>query len=121
MVMALGSVFFMPEITAQLAKTAFREENVGKTWAPKMAYRAGVINMRFWRYKTGRMILEKALQTFPKEIWVDEALYQIALCYEKSGEKDVAVAGYQTFISMYPDHEWRGQATKRIDTIRADN
>ena len=119
-ILVVGGVIFMPEITWTFAKKAFEQENVNEPWAPDTAYRAAKINLRFWRYRTARTILEKAIDTFPEEDWVDEAHYQIGLCYEKMGEPNKAIEWYELFSQKYPGHEWDGQAKKRVVNIQAN-
>ncbi len=115
-----SAVIFMPEITAFSAKKAFRKENKNQPWAPMTAYRAGKINMRFWRYKTARKILEKSVKTFPKELWISDAYYQIAFCYEKTGEPLKAIEKYEAFMEKYSTHAWKDQAAKRVINIKAN-
>ena len=119
-VLVFSAVIFMPEIAAFSAKKAFRKENRKQPWAPMTAYRAGKFNMRFWRYKAARKILEKTVKTFPTEIWVRDAYYQIAFCYEKSGELLTAIEKYEEFMTNYPTHVWRDQAAKRVFNIKAN-
>ena len=119
-ILLICGVVFMPEITSFSAKKAFDEENVDKDWAPKTAYNAAKMNLRFWRYRSARTMLKKAIDKFPEEDWVDEAHYQIGLCYEKIGEPDTAIEWYELFLSKYPHHEWEGQARKRISNIEAN-
>ena len=109
----------MPQITAFSAKKAFLKENRTQSWAPMTAYRAGKINMKFWRYKTARKILEKTVKTFPKELWVSDAYFKIAFCYEKTGELLKAIEKYEEFMKRYSTHAWRDQAAKRVINIKA--
>ncbi len=113
-------IFFMPQISAMSAKKAFAAENVGQDWAPDTAYNAGKMNMRFWRYKAARQILEKSIATFPTAEWVGDAHYQVALCYEKSGDATTAMQWYGVFTSKYPQHAWCDQAKKRVTNIQAN-
>lgn len=119
-ILLIGGVVFMPELTSLSAKKAFEEENVNKDWAPKTAYNAAKMNLRFWRYRAARTMLEKAIEKFPEEDWVDDAHYQIGLCYQKIGELDTAIGWYQLFLTKYPGHRWEGQAKKRISNIEAN-
>ncbi len=120
MVIMITGIVFLPEITVIAARQALRKENQKKSWAPAIAYRSGVINMRMWRYKTGRDLLQRAIITYPQEEWSDEAMFQIGLCYEKSGEPHHAIASYLLFAQKYPHHEWVNQALKRVENIKAN-
>ena len=120
-ILAIGGVVFMPEITSFSAKKAFEAENIDKPWAPETVYKAAKINMRFWRYRTARTLLEKGIDTFPTEAWVGDAHYQIGLCYEKIGDPTKAIEWYELFTQKYPNHEWQGQAKKRIVNIQANS
>ena len=119
-ILVICGVVFMPEITSISAKKAFEEENVDKDWAPKTAYNAAKMNLRFWRYRSARTMLEKAIGKFPEEDWVDDAHFQIGLCYEKIGEADTALDWYKLFLNKYPQHRWEGQAKKRVANIEAN-
>ena len=113
-------VFFIPQITWQSAKKAFEKENLSKPWAPKTAYNAGKINLRFMRYRQARMILEKTYTTWPKGEFRGDCHYQIGLCYEKTGKAESAVKWYESFRQKYPHHHWRDQAQKRIENLKAN-
>ena len=119
-ILVLAGIVFMPEITSFSAKKAFEKDNIDKEWAPKTAYNAAKMNLRFWRYRSARTMLEKAIDTFPEEEWVDDAHYQIGLCYEKIREPQAAIEWYQRFLKKYPRHEWESQAKKRIANIEGN-
>lgn len=116
----IAALFFMPEIAAFVAKTALSDKYVKASWAPRVVYTSGKLNMRFFRYESARQILEKSVVTFPNEEWVDEAHYQIAFCYEKENKVGKAIKQYELFARLYPNHDWVGQAKKRIVNIRAN-
>lgn len=114
---AIGS---LPQISVFMARKAFRAENINRPWAPKIAYGAGKLNMRLWRYKAGGTILKKCLETWKDAEWAGNATFQLALCYEKQGKADKAIAQYKLFLKKYPKHQWAEQARKRISNIEAN-
>lgn len=114
--------FFTPEITWAVAKKAFAAENVNKEWAPTWAYRSGVINMRFWRYKAGGDILTQCYnqKEWQQQPWHATCFYQIAVCYEKTGDTQRATAGYKAFIQQYPKDPLKEAAEKAIARMEAN-
>ena len=116
----LVGIFFLPEISIFVARKSFAPENVNKEWAPKLAYKAGRINMRLWRYKAGGAILQKTLNTWPKYEKQGDMHFQIGLCYEKTEQPNKAVEWYNAFIKKYPGHRWLDQAKRRIVNIQAN-
>ena len=115
----VGSVVFMPEITASMARTALSEKHVHKEWAPKMAYSAAKINLRMFRYKTSAAILERSIKAWPKAEWQGDAHFQHAISYEKMEQGETAIGMYKDFLAKYPDHKWKEQANKPISNIEA--
>jgi outer membrane protein assembly factor BamD (BamD/ComL family) len=114
------AVVFMPEITTLMAQKSFKKENVKQTWAPTNAYRAGKINMRFFRFGSAAKIFQRCLKTWPDASWSKDVVYQIGLCYEKGGHPEQAILWYERFLAAHPDHMWQGQAQKRIENIKAN-
>jgi outer membrane protein assembly factor BamD (BamD/ComL family) len=113
-------VVFMPEITAFTAQKSFEKENVQQPWAPTSAYRAGKINMRFFRFGSAAKIFQRCLKTWPEASWAEDVLYKIAMCYEKGGHPDEAILWYERFRAASPTHMWSDQAAKRIENIKAN-
>jgi outer membrane protein assembly factor BamD (BamD/ComL family) len=116
----LGSVIFMPEITAFTAQKAFEKANVKQPWAPTSAYRAGKINMRFFRFGSAAKIFQRCQKTWPEASWREDVVYKIAMCYEKGGHPEEAIQWYERFANAYPKHMWNDQARKRIENIKAN-
>lgn len=106
-------------ISAILVKQGFKNQE--KTWAPKVVYFGARVRMRISRLQSARMILEKAMETWPEYEKVDEAYYWVGLCYEKSHEELKALEWYRIFLQKYPNHRWQAQAQRRIDVIEAKN
>jgi outer membrane protein assembly factor BamD (BamD/ComL family) len=119
-VVLVGGVIFMPEITAVMARTAVEPKNQSASWAPGMAYSAAKINLRFFRFKTAAKIYERCIETWPEADWQAEAHYQVAISYEKDGDGKKAIDLYNVFLRKYPDHHWKEQAEKRITNIQAN-
>ena len=119
-VVLVGGVIFMPEITATMARTALKPENQSKQWAPGMAYKAATINLRLFRFNTAAAILDRSIKAWPKADWVPEAHYQHALAYEKMEKGEEAIGLYKNFVAKYPTHKWKDQANKRVVNIQAN-
>ena len=116
----LGVIIWLPQVTNQTSSFAFDQDNINKSWAGDLAYISAKMNLRFWQFDAARRILEKAIITFPNEDWIDEAHYQIALCFEKNKEYKNAIDWYESFISQYPQHKWTDQAKKKIINIKTN-
>ena len=119
-VIFIGGVVFMPEITAIMANTAVEPKNQNASWAPGMAYTAAKINLRFFRFGTAAKIYERAIETWPNADWQADAHFQVAIAYEKDGDGKTAIELYNVFLRKYPDHPWKEQAEKRITNIQAN-
>lgn len=119
-VVCVAGVFFLPEITAFMAKSAFDEKNVKKPWAPGMAYRAANINMKMYRFGVALNFFQRCVDTWPEEEWVPKVHYKIALCYENQRKSREAIDAYQHFVDTYPNHAWVGQAKRRMTNIEAN-
>ncbi|MFT5127529.1 MAG: outer membrane protein assembly factor BamD (BamD/ComL family) [Rhodothermales bacterium] len=113
-------VIFMPEITAFTAQKSFEKENVAQPWAPSSAYRAGKINLRFFRFGSAAKIFQRCLKTWPDAVWSKDVVYQIALCFEKGAHPEEAILWYTRFLTENPQHMWKDQAQKRIENIKAN-
>lgn len=120
LVVGVGGVMFMPEITATMARTALKTENQRKGWAPGMAYRAANINLKFFRFQTSAAIFERAIEAWPEADWVPDAHYKRALAYEKMEKSEEAIKLYEGFLAKYPTHHWNEQAQKRISNIKVN-
>jgi outer membrane protein assembly factor BamD (BamD/ComL family) len=119
LVVLVGTILFIPHMLQFGASVAFKEENQSKPWAHKLAYNAGNINLRFFRFKAAHRILQNALETFPGKAWEGDAVFKIALAYEHDKNPEKAVEWYQRLIRDYPDHRWMQQAKKRVTNINA--
>ncbi len=111
---------FLPEITRFMARSAFKKENVEKSWAPNLAFISARINMRFFRYKDAAIIFRKGIQAFPKSKEAPAAMFHMAQCYSKDGDPKTAQKVYDAFIKKYPKHRWRDLAEKRTEYIKAN-
>ena len=111
---------FLPEITRFMARSAFKKENVEKSWAPNLAFTSARINMRFFRYKVAAIIFKKGIRTFPKSKEVPDAMFHMAQCYSKGGDPKTAQKVYEVFLEKYPKHRWRDTAKKRAEYIKAN-
>jgi len=111
---------FLPEITRFMARSAFKKENVEKSWAPNLAFTSARINMRFFRYKDAAIIFRKGIQAFPKSKEAPDAMFHMAQCYSKDGNPKTAQKVYDAFIKKYPKHRWRDLAEKRTEYIKAN-
>ncbi len=96
-ILLFAGILFMPEITSFSAKKAFLEENRKEKWAPKTAYNAAFVNMRFWRYGAAEKMLIKSMKLFPNYEKFAEASYRLAVCLEKNGKPKDAIAQFQVF------------------------
>ena len=106
-------------ISALLVKQGFKKPEA--TWAPKVVTFGARLRMKIFRYGSARVILERAIKTWPEHEKVDEQTYWIGFCYEKSGKEEQAVTWYGTFLQRWPKHRWAEQAKRRIDMIEAKN
>jgi hypothetical protein len=106
-------------VSALLIRQGFRKPQA--EWAPKVVYFGARLRMRIFRYGSARVILEKALQTWPQYEKVDEGTYWVGFCYEKSGADAQALTWYRTFLQRWPSHRWSEQAKRRIDMLEAEN
>ena len=111
---------FLPEITRFMARSAFKKENVEKSWASNLAFSSARINMRFFRYKDAAIIFRKGIQAFPKSKEAPDAMFHMAQCYSKDGDPKTAQKVYDAFIKKYPKHRWRDLAEKRTEDIKAN-
>lgn len=119
LIVMVGSILFIPHMLEFGANVAFKKENRKKPWAPKLAYNAGNLNLRFFRFKAAHRILEDAIETFPGQRWESDAVFKIALAYEHDENPEKAIEWYQKLIREYPDHRWVQQAKKRMTNINA--
>ena len=111
---------FLPEITRFMARSAFKKENVEKSWAPNLAFTSARINMRFFRYKDAAIIFRKGIQAFPKSKEAPDAMFHMAQCYSKDGDPKTAQKVYDAFIKKYPKHRGRDLAEKRTEYNKAN-
>ena len=51
-----------------------------------------------WRFGAARRVVERSIEAFPKQEWVDEAYYQVALYDEKNGNDERTMKGYRRFL-----------------------
>jgi TolA-binding protein len=65
-----------------------------------------------WRFGAARRIVERSIEVFPKQEWVDEAYYQVALCDEKNGNDERTMKGYRRFLKKYPTTQYRRRRPK---------
>ena len=114
-------VIFLPEITYVAAKSALDPANRGKPWAPDLAWRAAVINLRMMRHARAGGMFSAAYQAWPTAAWRAECHYDIALCYEKIDDTANAIKWYQSFVAAYPNHRWAEQAKKRVSLLQAQH
>ncbi len=114
----LVCVIMIVPISAFMVRQGFA--NRSKSWAPSAAYSAARIRMRIGRYRTAATILEKAIQTWPRDERVPRAHYWIALCYERLGDSAKAIEWYTRFTTTYPKHMWADQARRRTANVQAN-
>lgn len=117
-IFAVCMVMILP-ISAFFVKQGFSKPD--KSWAPGAVYTGARIRMKMGRYSTAAMLLEKAIERWPKDARVPKAYYWIALCYEKAKQNGKALQWYTTYVTKYPKHIWGDQARHRIDMLKAEN
>jgi len=76
-----------------MARSAFKKENVEKSWVPSLAFAAARINMWFFCYNVAVILFRKKIQTFPKSKEVPDAMFHMAQCYSKGGDPKTARRG----------------------------
>jgi len=62
--------------------------------------------------------LNKMIENFPQSIWIDEALFQRANLYEKSGNYKKAIDDYLEILKNYPSSIFSKQARNRARKLR---
>ena len=115
---AVCLVMILP-ISAFAVKQGF--SNPSKSWAPSAVYNGARIRMKVGRYRTAAMLLEKALEQWPKDERVPKAHYWIALSYEKAKQAPQALKWYGLYLTKYPKHLWTDQARRRVDMLKAND
>ncbi|MBN2190532.1 MAG: tetratricopeptide repeat protein [Candidatus Aureabacteria bacterium] len=86
-------------------------------WAPAALYKLAGMSMFILKYDIALSSYSKAVDTFPLYSLSDEALYKIALIYERQHRWKDAVSCYRKFIAKYPKHEWAPEADEKIEKI----
>ncbi|MDD5645278.1 MAG: tetratricopeptide repeat protein [bacterium] len=86
-------------------------------WAPAALYKLGGLSMFILKYDIALSSYTKAVDAFPVYSLSDEAMYKIALIYEKQKRWKDAVAHYKKFVRKYPKHAWAPKADEKVEKI----
>jgi len=74
-------------------------------------------NIMFSRYKVGQEYYIRLLKRCPEGSLAEKASYQIAYCYEKMGQLDVAINHFEQFIEDYPNSERTKKLPKKLQRL----
>jgi tetratricopeptide (TPR) repeat protein len=47
-----------------------------------------------------------------------KALYSLAVCYEKMGEKEKAIAAWERYLELDSTSAWAAEARKRLEALK---
>jgi len=65
--------------------------------------------------------MERAASTFEAVMEMDpshtKALYSLAVCYEKLGEKEKAIASWRRYLELDATSAWAIEARKRLEAL----
>lgn len=84
-----------------------------------LPYTLGNVAYFTFRYNLARDILEKNVQTWPNHPKNTDADFRIAMCYEKLGKYNEAVAAYDAFALEHGSDSRAGSAMNRSAKIKA--
>ena len=92
-------------------------ENPGKSWAPGLTQKGARLRMIFGNYEGAALIWERAANTWPQHPDCAKMVYRVGFCYEQAKKPTQALAWYNRYLSIYPQHMWAEQARRRVQNL----
>lgn len=86
---------------------------------PDVLFRLGLLyEEKIGDFKNAIFYYSDLINRFPKNKYVDEAVYHIGLCYEKLGDIDDAISNFETLTKNYKSSELYDEALNKIEKLK---
>jgi len=79
---------------------------------------AGMLYAKAGEYVSARAYFEHVLEQYPKSSTIDDVQFQLAICYENTGEKDKARQLYTDLGSKSSDAKLKDRAARRLAAMK---
>jgi TolA-binding protein len=116
-VLLAAAVIGLPYGSGKMIEQGFARPQ--EKWAAGAVFRGARIRMVLQQYASARAAMEKGMQVFPTYPDLSKAHYWVAVCYEKEGNSQSALAGFKSFLARWPNHQWADQARRHVATLEA--
>ena len=103
-VLIIGAILYAGCNSQMMLKTEeiFRVQNPNLSLTPKVCYLLGDVAYLTFRYQLAIDIIKRNLKDFPYDPGAEDAEYRLAVCYEKLGNYNEAIALYENFLLDHP-------------------
>jgi outer membrane protein assembly factor BamD len=87
--------------------------SVAKTRMAKKLYKSGIVYTRIGDYRAAEVYFQKVVDEYTDTEFAPLATYQIAEGNYQRKKWNDAHEGFQSFVTVFADHEWAGRAAER--------
>lgn len=93
-------------LSSWLAESGFNEQKADRV------YLAAAIKRNLLSYEVAGDLYTRIIETFPQE--KEAALYYLAFCLERKGEKQDAIKAYSDYLNLFPSGEFSQKAQDKL-------